>query len=386
MKLVLDAEQEELRATVRKVLTDRSPTAKVREVMDSELGYDPDLWRTLGDLGVLGLVVPEDLGGSGAGHTERAVVMEELGRALAPSPFLASAVLATDVLLALDADEPARAALLPRLAAGELAGTVAAAEGGGSWDRAGGTTTATVHDGTWWLDGVKTPVLAGDSADLVLVHARTPGGPGWFAVEGNAVGLTRTALTGLDPTRRFAALAFDGTPARPLSVPDAAAALETVADLAAVALAAEQVGGMGRALELTVEYAKARMQFGRAIGSYQAVKHGCADMYSAWEQAVSVLRFASWTADHDRPGLPAAASLAQTYIGPAFFETAAAMVHYHGGIGYTWEHDAHLYYKRAKSSELLLGPPSDHRARLAALVITDHIPTDHIPTDDPKDL
>ncbi|MEU8797947.1 acyl-CoA dehydrogenase family protein [Spirillospora sp. NPDC048819] len=129
---------------------------------------------------------------------------------------------------------------------------------------------------------------------------------------------------------------------------------------------------MGRAMELTVEYAKARMQFGRAIGSYQAVKHGCADMYSAWEQAVSVLRFAAWTADHDRPGLPAAASLAQTYIGPAFFETAAAMVHYHGGIGYTWEHDAHLYYKRAKSSELLLGPPGAHRARLADQLLDNH--------------
>lgn len=373
MKLVLDPEQEELRATVRKVLTDRSPTAKVREVMDSVQGYDPDLWRTLGDLGVLGLVVPADLGGSGAGHTERAVVMEELGRALTPSPFLASAVLATDALLTLDEDEPARAALLPRLAAGELVGTVAAAEGGGGpWDLAGGTTTATGNNGTWRLDGVKTPVLAGDSADLVLVYARTPGGPGWFAVEGNAVGLTRTVLTGLDPTRRFAELAFAGTPARPLSAPDAGAELETVADLAAVALAAEQVGGMERAMELTVEYAKARMQFGRAIGSYQAVKHGCADMYCAWEQALSVLRFAAWTADHDRPGLPTAASLAQTYIGPAFFETTTAMVHYHGGIGYTWEHDAHLYYKRAKSSELLLGPPGDHRARLADQLLTDH--------------
>ncbi|TDC53483.1 acyl-CoA dehydrogenase [Actinomadura sp. KC345] len=364
MKLVLDAEQEELRATIRKVLTDRSPTAKVREVMDSELGHDPDLWRTLGDLGALGLVVPEDLGGSGAGHVERAVVMEELGRALAPSPFLASAVLATDVLLTLDEDDPARTALLPRLAAGELVGTVAVTEGG-AWDLAGGATTATGHGGAWRLDGVKTPVLAGDSADLVLVYARTTSGPAWFAVEGNAVGLTRTVLTGLDPTRRFAKLGFAGTPARPLAASDPGAALETVIDLAAVALAAEQVGGMRRAMELTVEYAKARMQFGRAIGSYQAVKHGCADMYGAWEQAVSVLRYAAWTADHDRPGLPMAASLAQTYIGPAFFETATGMVQYHGGIGYTWEHDAHLYYKRAKSSELLLGPPGRHRARLA---------------------
>ncbi|MVZ99626.1 acyl-CoA dehydrogenase [Actinomadura sp. LD22] len=363
MRLVLDPEQEELRATVRKVLADRAPSAKAREAMESPDGFDRDLWRTLGDLGVLGLVVPEPFGGAGAGHVERAVVLEELGAALTPSPFLASAVLATDALLALD-DVGAGGDHLPRLAAGELIGTVAAAEDG-AWDLAGGATAAAERDGGWELTGTKAPVLAGDSADLVLVYARTSGGPGWFAVEGGAPGVTRTPLTGLDPTRRLARIDFAAAPARRLVSADPGAALETVTGLAAVALAAEQAGGMRRAMELTVDYAKARVQFGRPIGSYQAVKHGCADMYSAWELAVSVLRYAAWTADHDIAELPTAAALAQTYIGPAYFRTATDMVQFHGGIGYTWEHDAHLYYKRAKSSELLFGPPSAHRARLA---------------------
>lgn len=364
MKLVLDTEQRELRAAVRKFLADRSPSATVRAAMDSDRGHDDGVFSGLAELGALGLVVPEALGGSGAGHIERAVVAEELGRALTPAPFLASAVLAADTLLALD-DEDARSEFLPGIAAGELIGTVAVAETGGEWDRGGGATTATERDGGWALDGVKTPVLAGDIADVVLVAAATPDGPGWFAVHGDAPGLTRTRLAGLDPTRRVAKLAFAGVPARRLATADAAAALDLVADLAAVALAAEQVGTLERAMELTVDYAKVRVQFGRPIGSYQAVKHGCADMYSAWEQAVSVLRYAAWTADHDRAELPVAAALAQTYIGPAAFDTATGMVQYHGGVGYTWEHDAHLYYKRAKSAELLLGPPSGHRRRLA---------------------
>ncbi|MFP5070649.1 acyl-CoA dehydrogenase family protein [Pseudonocardia nantongensis] len=368
MKLVLDAEQEDLRAAVRKFLSDKAPSERVRAVMDGGPeqgpGHDPAVWSGLAAQGVLGLVVPEELGGSGAGHVERAVVAEELGRALTPVPFLASAVLATDALLALD-DDAARTELLPKLAAGELVGTVAVAERGGEWDRTGGATTATERDGRWELTGVKTPVLAGDVADVVLVVARTPDGPGWFAVDAGADGLTGTRLSGLDPTRRVARLEFDATPARRLATADAAAAVDLVADLAAVALAAEQTGALQRAMELTVDYAKVRVQFGRPIGSYQAVKHGCADMYSAWEHAVSVLRYAAWTADEDREALPVAAALAQTYIGPATFTTATGMVQYHGGVGYTWEHDAHLYYKRAKSAEQLLGPPSSHRARLA---------------------
>lgn len=369
MRLVLSPEQQELRSAARKFVADQSPSAKVRAAMTSARGYDRELWaRMAGELGVLGLVVPEAFGGSGAGHVERAVVAEELGRAVVPTPFLGSAVLAVDALLTLD-DDAARAELLPALASGELIGTLAVAEEAGRWDSAGGATMATRRDSRWELDGTKTFVVAGDVAELLLVYARTEDGPGWFAVRDApaepAPGLARTTLKTLDPTRRLAKLTFAATPARPLASADPVGALELVRDLAAVALAAEQVGGLERAMELTADYAKVRVQFGRPIGSYQAVKHGIADMYSSWEHAVSVLRYAAWTADHDRAELPLAAALAQSYIGPAYFGVATAMVQYHGGIGYTWEHDAHLYYKRAKSSELLLGTPAQHRARLA---------------------
>jgi alkylation response protein AidB-like acyl-CoA dehydrogenase len=362
MELVLNAEQEDLRATVRKLLADRSAPAAVREVMVSERGDDPGLWKSLADLGALALVVPEELGGAGAGHVERAVVLEELGRAVAPTPYLASAVLATDALLALDAGAE-RDALLAALAAGEKVATVAVAEGGGAWDRTGGTTTAVERAGGWLLTGTKTPVIAAAVADVVLVYATTPDGPGWFAVDAGDVAVT--GLTGLDPTRRLARVQLADAPARPLACADPAAALDLVADLAGVALAAEQLGGLQRAMELTVDYAKVRVQFGRQIGSYQAVKHGLADIYADWEHAVSVVRYAAWAADHDRTELPVASALAQTYLGPAYFRAATGMVQYHGGIGYTWEHDAHLYYKRAKSSQLLFGPTSAHRRRLA---------------------
>jgi alkylation response protein AidB-like acyl-CoA dehydrogenase len=367
VSIAIGDDHEALLATARRFSAERIAPAVVRVAVDApDIAHQPrpGFWEDLVALGWTGLHLPEAVGGEGFGFAELAVVVEELGRALAPAPFLASAVLATDALLAVD-DDAAMAELLPGLATGERVGTLAVAEGGGTWDRAGGATTAAERDGGWELTGTKRPVLAGALADLVLVYAATADGPGWFAVDGAASGLTRTPLTGLDPTRRMARLDFAATPARRLVAADAAAALDLVADLAAVALAAEQVGGMQRAMELTVEYAKVRVQFGRPIGSYQAVKHGCADMYSAWEHAVSVLRYAAWAADHDPAELPVAAALAQTYVGPAYFTTATGMVQYHGGIGYTWEHDAHLYYKRAKSSQLLLGPPAAHRARLA---------------------
>jgi acyl-CoA dehydrogenase len=370
VQLVLDPEQRELRASIRKFLSDQAPPAKVRAAMESEPGYDRELWRRMAvELGLLGLPISEEFGGAGAGHVERAIVQEELGRALVPSPFLGSAVLATDALVALG-DKEANAELLPAMAAGELIAGVAVAEGGGAWDRSGGATTASRADGSdgWVLDGTKTAVVAGDVADVLLVYASGTDGPGWFRVAAGAnpaEGLSRTTLTTLDPTRRLARIAFTGTPATRLTGADPVRVLDLVADLGGVALAAEQLGGLERAMQMTVEYAKVRVQFGRPIGSYQAVKHGCADVYCDWELGLSALRFASWAADHDREQLPVAAALAQSYLGPAYFQAATSAVQYHGGIGYTWEHDAHLYYKRAKSTELLFGPASAQRARLA---------------------
>ncbi|WP_243795302.1 acyl-CoA dehydrogenase family protein [Saccharopolyspora gloriosae] len=355
MRLVLTGQQEDLRAAVRDFLADKSGPERVRAVLDTDDGFDRELWRRAGaELGVLGLVVAEEHGGAGAGHVERSVVAEELGATLVPSPFLASAVLAIDVLNAVD-DAEARDRCLPALASGELIGTVAHGA------------DATESDG-WRLTGRLAPVISGDVADVVLVHASTPDGTGWFAIDATAAGVRRTTLRTLDPTRRLARIDLAGTPARRLATKNPGAVRSTVDDLAAVALAAEQVGGMRRVLEMTSDYAKARVQFGRQIGSYQGVKHALADLYGSWEQAVSVVRHAAWAADEDPEELPVAAAIAQVHCAPAAFRAAADGVVLHGGIGYTWEHDAHLYYKRAKTSELLFGSDRARRLHLADLM------------------
>ena len=362
MQLVLNSEQQELRSVVGKFVAEHAPPDRIRQIMDTPEGFDRELWhRMAGELGLAGLVVPEEHGGSGSGNVERCVVAEELGRALLPTPFLASAVLAADALLALD-DSEAQAELLPELVSGRLVAAVAGGVLGSSDD-----VTASWRGGTWLLEGRTAPVVLGGVADVVLVHARTDRGSGWFLVSGGASGLTRTPLRTLDPTRKLARLDFSSAPARLLHAEDAAGTLSKVNDLAVVALLAEGVGGMQRALEMTVDYAKVRVQFGRAIGSYQAVKHSCADMYCACEQALSVVRHAAWVADNDPEQLPLAAASAQVFVSPAYFRAASDTVQLHGGIGYTWEHDAHFHLKRAKASELLLGTTAQHRVRVAAL-------------------
>ena len=356
MRLVLGEEQEELQATVRRFLADRSPMARVREVMETPEGFDRALWqRMAGDLGLPGLAVPEAYGGAGLGQVELSVVMEELGRALTPSPFFGSSVLAASMLLAVDDDE-ARRDLLPGVAAGRTIATLAFAEDGAA---------ATLDGGGWVLEGAKSLVPDGVAADLVLVAAQAGDELGVFAVEGGTPGLHRTALAGLDPTRRLARLELSRAPARRLVAEDAAGALGHVLDLAAVALAAEQLGGLQRCLDMSVEYAKTRYQFGRAVGSFQAVKHQLADMHVAMELARSALRHAAWAADEAPEELPLAAAVARTACSEAYFRVAADTVQVHGGIGFTWEHDAHLYFRRAKSTELLLGGQRQQRALLA---------------------
>jgi len=365
MNLVLNEEQEELQATVRRFLADRSPLSQVRRVMETPEGHDAALWdRMAGDLGLPGLTVPETYGGAGLGQVELSVVMEELGAALTPSPYLASAVLGATALLATD-DEEAKRDLLPGVAAGTTIATLAVAENGGGWDPSAVAARASLDGGRWVLDGVKTLVPDGALADLVLVAARAGDELGLFAVEGGAAGLTRSALAGLDPTRQLARLELARTPARRLVSEDAAGALRHTMDLAAVALAAEQLGGLQRCLDRSVAYAKVRYQFGRAIGSFQAIKHLLADMHVAMELSRSALRYAAWTADEAPDELPLAAGVARASCSEAFFRVAADTIQVHGGIGFTWEHDAHLYYRRAKSSQLLFGGPRLERAQLA---------------------
>ncbi|MEU5882344.1 acyl-CoA dehydrogenase family protein [Spirillospora sp. NPDC047279] len=351
MRLIPTDEQKDLAESVRSFLAGTSPMARVREIAESPDSYDPDVWRRLtGELDLAALAVPESHGGAGAGHAEVAVVMEELGAALTPAPYLASAVLAVNVLLEAEAKD-----LLPDVAAGRTVATFAVPVPGGP---------ALTADGDL-LNGAAPRVLNGADADLILVAANADGGLGLFAVEPGAAGLTRTPLTTLDLTRPQATLTFDGTPARRVGPADATEAVSRALDLAAVALAAEQLGGLRHCLNTIVEYAKLRVQFGRYVGSFQGVKHKLADMHCTLEQAESIVRYAAWAADESPDELPLAAAFAQSYLGRAYFQVAKDHLLLHGGIGFTWEHDAHLYYKRAKSDELLLGPPRLHRARLA---------------------
>ncbi|MEU6037317.1 acyl-CoA dehydrogenase family protein [Actinomadura sp. NPDC047616] len=366
MGLAGTEEQRELRETLRRFFTDKSPSAQVRRLMATDEGYDPKVWAQMAEqVGLQGLAIPEEYGGAGFGMRELAVVMEEMGRALVCAPFLSSVVLAGYALL--DAgDEDAARELLPGIADGSTLATLAWMEDE-RWDVRHVEMAARPAPDGWVLDGVKTYVLDGHVADLILVVARQEERLALFAVRGCADGLTRAPLTTLDQTRKMARLEFHGVRARPVGVHG-----PRVMDMAAVALAAEQLGGAQRALEMTVEYVKVRRQFGRPIGSFQAVKHRCADMFVLVESARSAVMHAADAADGDPDELPAAAALAKAYCSEAFFHVAAEAVQLHGGIGFTWEHDAHLYFKRAKSSQELFGSPAAYRARLAGLAgITD---------------
>jgi alkylation response protein AidB-like acyl-CoA dehydrogenase len=358
-------EQEQLRAAVRRFLTEKSPEPEVRRLMETVPGYDAGVWRqAAGQLGLTGLAIPEKFGGSGSGYVELTVVFEEMGAALLCAPFFATVALAANLLLSID-DEIAKADYLPGLASGDVIATVALAEPSGRWDEAGVSLAATGSAGAWTLTGEKLYVLDGAVADLFLVVARTPAGVSVFAVERGAPGLTVQPLATMDQTRKQARVRLDATPARLLGAEGTGwAAVSRMLDLAAVALAAEQVGGAQRVLDMAVDYAKTRVQFGKPIGSFQAIKHKCADMFLEVESARSAAYYGGFVAQ-DVDELPVAASLAKAYCSEAYLHAAAENIQIHGGIGFTWEHPAHLYFKRAKSSELLFGDPAYHRELLA---------------------
>jgi alkylation response protein AidB-like acyl-CoA dehydrogenase len=343
-------ELDALRDAVRAVLAKRSHTAAVRAAAGSSAGYDADLWQTLVEMGVAGLAVPEAYGGTAAGLPAVAVVAEELGRTLTPSPYLGSSVLTSELLVGLgDADACAR--LLPLLSTGAVTGTVCWTGADGSWDDpvvtgAGGRLTGTAHY-----------VLDGDTADVLLVVARDAGETAVFEVDPAAA--VRQHTPAMDLTRRLAIVTFDRTPAVRLGSDDARAALEHARRCALVALAAEQVGAADGALARTVEYTKVREQFGRPIGSFQALKHRMADLHVA----VTAARSAAYAA--------AAGTLdpvtAVTACGQALQAAAAEMIQMHGGIAITWEHDAHLYFKRAHGAAHLFGRPEARMRQLAHL-------------------
>ncbi len=368
MQFAFTEEQDQLRSFVRQFLEEKSDEAAVRELMETNAGYDEAVWAQMAEqLGLQSLVIPEEFGGQGFSWVELIVVLEEMGRALLCAPFFSSVVLSTSALL-LSGDETAQGTYLPAIASGELIATVALTEENGRWDESGVTATA-VNDGGWSINGSKHYVLDGHTAGLIIVAARTNNGVSLFAVDGDAAGLERTALATMDQTRKQAKLTFVDTPATLIGADgEAWPVIERVLDRAAVGLAAEQVGGAQKVLDMSVEYAKDRVQFGRPIGSFQAIKHKCADMLLEVESAKSAAYYAAWCASEDNDELPAMASLAKSYCSEAYFHATAENIQIHGGIGFTWEHPAHLYFKRAKSSELLFGDPTYHRELLATRI------------------
>ncbi len=365
MNFAFTEEQEQLREFVRSFLEDKSSEAAVREQMETEKGYDDAVWSQMAEqLGLQSMIIPEEYGGQGFGFVELGVVLEEMGRSLLCAPFL-SGVLASSAIMHAD-DDDAKKAHLAGIASGETIAALAFTEENGRWDEAGVTMEATSSGDGHTLSGTKSFVIDGHLADLLVVAARTGAGVSLFTVAGDASGIARESLATMDQTRKQARITFDNTPATLLGSDGAGwSTMATVLDLAAVALAAEQVGGAQFVLEMAVQYAKDRVQFGRPIGSFQAIKHKCADMLLEVESAKSAAYYALWCASEMNDELPEVASLAKAYCSEAYFHAAAENIQIHGGIGFTWEHPAHLYFKRAKSSELMFGDPTYHRELLA---------------------
>jgi alkylation response protein AidB-like acyl-CoA dehydrogenase len=364
-------EQDELRQTVRRFLDDKSPSAEVRRLMETVEGYDDGVWKQMGqELGLQGLHLPEAYGGQGFTFVELGIVLEEMGRVLLCAPYFSTVALAANAILNAGTEEQ-KGALLPGIAAGETIATLAFTEDNGKWDASGITIEARPDGDGYVLDGSKMFVIDGHTASLIVVVARLAGTSGedgiaFFAVDGDAAGLTRTPLATMDQTRKQARLELSGVRGSPLGEPGTGwAALSKTLDQAAVCLANEMVGGAQQCLDMSVAYAKVRVQFGRPIGSFQAIKHKCADMLLEVESGKSAAYYAAWAAAEDNDELPVVASLAKAYCSDAYFHAAAENIQIHGGIGFTWEHDAHLYFKRAKSSEILLGDATYHRELLA---------------------
>ncbi|KJE20922.1 acyl-CoA dehydrogenase [Frankia torreyi] len=367
-------ELDELRSAVRDFMTAKADERAVRAAIDSERGYDDKVWAQMAEqLGLQSLALPTEHGGDGYGLVELTVVLEEMGRALLPSPFLSSVVLAGTALVAAGGDEAAR--ILPGIAAGTTTATLAPPNVDGGWSLGGRGTgdalavTASAGTDDVTLEGTAPLVLDGAGADVLLVVAGGPAGPGLYAVDADAAGLTRTPLPVLDLTRRIATVTFAATPARLVGAAGGAAAiLDRVLDVATTALAAEQVGAARACLEASTTYAKDRVQFGRQIGSFQAVKHKAADMLTRVQVADAAAREAARAVDGlaDAPEAGVAAAVAHAVCSEAFLAVATENIQVHGGIGFTWEHAAHLYYRRAKASQLLFGGPAVYYERLLA--------------------
>jgi acyl-CoA dehydrogenase len=345
-------DQRSLRDQARKFLAEQASSARVRRILEGAAPYDAELWRGMGEMGWIGTAIPEAHGGAGFGYLELCVIAEELGRSLAPTPFSSTIYLAAEALL-LAGSETQKKRWLPRIAQGNAMGCFALAEGAHAATAGNLTTRA---DGGQ-VTGTKLPVMDGDVADFAVLAAAEPGGrTGLFLVDLKDAGVTRTPLTTVDPTRSHARLVFDGAAAEPLGAPGAGWPLvERLLDRAAVLVAFEQLGGAQAALDMAREYALGRFAFGRQIASFQAIKHKLADMYVAVELARSNAYYGAWALSKDAPELPVAAATARVAATDAYYQAAKENIQVHGGMGFTWEFDCHLHYRRAKLTGLMLG-------------------------------
>ncbi len=370
-------EQEQIRATARKFFENECTSAIVRARMEEAAGVTDEFWAKLAEQGWLGLVYPEEYGGAGLGFVDLTVLMEEMGRVVMPGPFFSTVLLGGLAILEAGSPEQKKE-WLTKIAAGEAKVALAWTEPNARWDAAGVTAAAKPADGGYVLSGTKLFVLDAHLADAVVVVARTTDGKqpeqgvSLFLVPKRAAGLEAKLLPTMDQTRKLCEVAL-----RDVRVPASALlgprdggwpALARVVERATVALCAEMCGGAQKVLDMTVEYAKIRVAFGRPIGSYQGVKHRAADMLVDVENARSLTYYAAWAVDENVPEAALAASMAKAYCSDAYRKTAGAGIQLHGGIGFTWEHDLHLYFKRAKSSEFTFGDATYHRERVAQLI------------------
>ncbi len=371
MNFAFSSEQDEFRETLRRFLEENSPPSEAFRFIESPEGFDPALWKQMAqELGLQGIQIPEKYGGQGFGFLELAIAVEEMGRRLFGSPYFSTVCLAANAVLNA-ASEEQRAALLPGIASGETIATLALLEETGRWEPAATGLEFTGAGDDCVLNGEKRLVTDAAIADLLVVSARAAGtrgtdGVALLVVRADTAGVEVTPVEPLDPTRRIANLRFSDVRAERLGAADGgAAALAKTLDQACACLAAESTGGTQRCLDSAAEYARTRVQFGRPIGSFQAIKHKCAEVLLELESARGAASYASWAAAEDSDELPLAASVAKSFCGDAYLRAAAESIQIHGGIGFTWEAEPQLHYKRALSSQTLLGDPAHHRARIA---------------------
>jgi alkylation response protein AidB-like acyl-CoA dehydrogenase len=366
-------EQDMLRNSARDFLAKEAPMTYVRKMMEDDRGFTDDLWRKMAELGWMGLILPEEHGGSGLDFVDMVVVLEEMGRVVLPGPFFSTVILA-GIAIAEAGSAAQKKAWLPKIADGSLKATLAQLEPSGRWDADGIQMSAKSEGGGYVLDGTKLFVPDANVADLFVVAARTPGSKGaegvsLFLVDAKAAGVGVTMLKTMDQTRKLGEVTFKGVKVGADALLGSAGGgwkvLERVVDRGKVGLAAEMCGGAQKVLEMSVEYAKVREQFGKPIGSFQAIQHKCANMLVEVESSKSITYYAAWAVANDVPEAPLAAAMAKAYTSDAYRHTAGEGIQIHGGIGFTWEHDMHIFFKRAKSSEVTFGDATWNRELVA---------------------